>query len=221
MSVSRVYRVKSSRQRFQMVSTGEVNEVTVRGKVQRRRVKVADKTQPLPNYKCSNCGTEIQVGMPYIYWEPGFRSSYKVVRCNESKCYPRTSELETTKTAAIYAAIESVGDQIGDVDSIDGLNELVEEVKTAIEEVKDEYGEAKYGADGSTVFNTMAEEKEAELEDAIGELDGFSFGDEDEDQSCEEHDEFEEGCVDCHQAKDDWLQERRDEVLEAINSVSF
>jgi hypothetical protein len=106
----RLTTVKKAQQRFRTVpvidpETGEQKVVPVMrrngepktnkaGRAIVRRLTVEDKTQPLPNRRCSKCGTEIAVGDSYRWWSnraPGMRSGMKTIRCAKSECYPTWS----------------------------------------------------------------------------------------------------------------------------------
>lgn len=244
MSVKRVYRVAHARQRYAKLSTGERTEVKGRrgrsGAPMTRRVTVSDRERPLPNYTCGKCGVEIKVGDPYIYWEPYFRSSMKAIRCTKSTCYPRPSELDSSKMSTVLAAIE-------DANSVDtstfteasDFTGVLEDVVSALNEVAQEYRDAddNFGGGG----NTQSGERADELEDQASDLENTSFDDaperEDVEACAEANDENHpvhkelghegvnaEGCPECddiwENAMDYWRQEQASNLQDALGNIA-
>lgn len=237
MSVKRVYTVKHARQRYAKSYDGEVKVVPVMrkdgtpklgrgGKPMMRRIRPANKAQPLPNYKCGKCGDEIKVGDPYIYWEPYFRSSAKSVRCTKSSCYPRPSERESSAMATILAAQEAAQDTIAqwDRENISDLEAARDDVVQAYEEVIEQYREAdeSFGGQGATEAAQRAEDLESEKdewesldfdefdESEVEECDHEEEDPDEEDAEVEEHDndtceEYQERLLN---AREEWADEQ-------------
>jgi hypothetical protein len=184
------------------------------------RVKSSRKDQG----KCSKCGTELPVGTGYLYWYPGFRSRYKIVRCLKDECFPRPSERETSKAATILSAQESFADSIGELTSKDDIEAAVQEVADAVREVADEYQEA---LDQWENGNEQLQEKVDTYEGSASEIDGWSFDGDDEPRLCEEHDEVERGsaavedCGVCQQLEEEWIEEVRDAAREAVDNIEL
>jgi hypothetical protein len=184
------------------------------------RVKSSRKDQG----KCSKCGTELPVGTGYLYWYPGFRSRYKIVRCLKDECFPRPSERETSKAATILAAQESFHDHIGELETPGEIEAAVQEVADAVTEVKDEYQEA---LDQWENGNEQLQEKVDAYETAGYEIDGWSFDGDEEPRLCEDHEESERGsaavedCGVCQQLEEEWLDEIRDAAREVVDNIEL
>lgn len=184
MSVKRIYYVKKAQQRFargEVTGTVEVKrkdgtpKLGRGGKPMTRRVISKDHSKPLPNYKCGKCGDEIQVGAPYLYWEPYFRSSMKSIRCMKASCSPRPSERDSSLMSSVLAAQESVEASLSEAtqESASDFEELAQEMADALEEVIDQYKEADehFGGQGSSEAGQKAEE----LESSKDEIESLSF----------------------------------------------
>jgi len=201
-----------------------------------RRVAPPNHDQPLPNDNCSRCGVEIEVGDPYLFWTPGFRSHYKVIRCMKPTCYPRPSERESSLMAEIMGAQESVEDSLsgGGQESSSDFEELRDQVKEALESVIDQYREADEAMGGTG--STASAERADELESSKDELEGLDFderperdeldgcpaaGIENEEGHVEHTDENVEGCEACDQiyddAMDDWREEQSEKLSDAMS----
>lgn len=174
--------------------------------------------------KCTKCGDELPAGTGYLYWYPGFRSKYKIVRCLKSECYPRPSERETSKAAGIYAAQESFEDNVGSLDSPDDIEAAVQDVAEAVREVADEYEEALSAWENG---NEQLQEKVDHYQSQADELDGWSWDGNTDYDLCSEHvgreDEVPEEeiqqCGVCQQLRDEWLEECRDAARDVVQSV--
>ena len=190
---------------------------------------------------CEKDRTVIKPGDTYRSFWVGFRSRYAHIRCMNSTCTPRTSELESSKLSAAYAAIEAAedslaaleaGDPEDDASSIDSaVNEAADEIRT----VADEYREADqyFGGGGMTDSSERADE----LENTAYELESFSSSESEPDfDGCGDdvHDEPEkdedrevvergntEECSSCETIKLDWWAEQISEARDALSNASF
>jgi hypothetical protein len=175
--------------------------------------------------KCSKCGDALPAGTGYLYWYPGFRSKYKIVRCLKSECFPRPSERETSKSATILAAQEAFHDSIGGQDSPDDIEAAVQEVADAVREVADEYQEA---LDQWENGNEQLQEKVDTYESSASEIEGWSWDGASEPDHCDEHgsrsdweqDEI-DACKDCQEKREEWLEECRDAAREVVDNVEL
>lgn len=172
---------------------------------------------------CGNCGTELPAGTGYLYYYVGFRSNYKRVRCLKTECFPRPSERESSKTATILAAQESFHDQVDRIDSKEAIEEAVQEVADAVNELAEEYREA---ADAWENGNEQLEEKADHYESQASELEGWTWDGNDEPDFCPRHEEgrpdfVEElpDCSECDHIRDEWLEECRDAAREAVDGI--
>jgi DNA repair ATPase RecN len=172
---------------------------------------------------CTKCGDELPAGSGYLYWYPGFRSNYKIVRCLKADCYPMPSERETSKAATILAAQESFHNLINRYDSVGDIQEAVQAVAEAVQEVADEYQEA---LDQWENGNEQLQEKVDHYTDQSNEIDGWEWDGADEPDLCDEHgsrsdweDEEIQQCEDCQNNRSDWLEEVRDAAREAVGNV--
>lgn len=151
----------------------------------------------------------IKKGEKYYTWTP-YRQ-----RTRRSKTYPKPSELSTAKTATILAAIETAEQQIADATCPDDIEAAMEDVKSATEEVLDEYQSA---LDAWPNGNAMLEEKIEPVQSFMDELEGWSpdtsdfdsavNGDDDE----EEDDDEDEEDLDLDQIEEKRAKERKEEA---------
>ncbi|HEV2174233.1 MAG TPA: hypothetical protein VGR71_11735 [Nitrospira sp.] len=100
-----------------------------------KTVKRAQKDQG----ECAKCKTKLPAGSPYRYYRPGFRSRSKVRLCLSATCTPRRSELETSKLADAYAAIEDTETVIAEATDIDSVTDAVNECASRIRDLSEEY----------------------------------------------------------------------------------
>lgn len=173
---------------------------------------------------CEKCGVELPVGSGYLYYYVGFRSNFKHVRCLKSECFPKPSERESSLFSSVLAAQESFHDQVGQADSPEDIEALVQEVADAVDELKSEYESA---LDQWENGNEQLQEKVDHYESQHSELDGWSWGGSSDYDLCEEHEgrEDEVGeeaiqeCSDCQEKREEWLEECRDAAREVVDSV--
>lgn len=172
---------------------------------------------------CEKCGTELPVGSGYLYYYVGFRSNHKHVRCLRSECAPRPSERESSLFSSVLAAQESFHDQIGQADSPEDIEALVQEVADAVDELKSEYESA---LDSWENGNEQLQEKVDHYEGQHDELSSWSWDGNSEPDHCDEHasrsdweDDEIEACEDCQEKREEWLEECRDAAREVVDSV--
>lgn len=188
------------------------------------RVHTVQKSQK-DQGKCSRCGKELPKGTGYRWYTLGFRSSRKTKRCLSSDCYPRMSELTTSKAATIYAAQESFEDQIDSLFTKDDITQAVADVMVAIEEVRDEYQDAldqwEYG-------NEALQEKVDWYTDQIDNIDGWEPDGPDDWDRCDAHDEDDPeldadgqpvDCEDCEASYAEWINDLRSEAIDKVAEV--
>lgn len=250
MSVARVHVVQSARQRYAKVAKldeegKQVVTPVIRksgsprlaksGREVVKRIRVADKSQPLPMPKCGNCGVTIEVGQPYKWFQVGFRG-YTQFRCAKSGCHPRPSQLESSQIADVMAAIESAEDELDSLgDSAESAQEfeseaqdLLQQVQDAIEEVASVYEEADEAMGGNQATESYERAEtlrgndlgsfSLSASDPEGCGDDWKGEDDDEEPS---HETPESGCAECDSRLDDWREECRDEVREALSNVEL
>lgn len=248
MSTARVHYVKSARQRYAKVAKLDEEGKQVITPVMRksgaartaksgrevvRRIRVADKGQPLPMPKCGKCGQPIEVGQPYLWYTVGFRGYPQYRHINHQ---PKPSELESSRVADIIAAIEDAQDQIDNIDADNRddaesqAQEILQSVQDVIDEVKEEYAEADRAMGDSQA--TQAYERYETLD--ANDLGSFSLqasdpegcgdawkGDSDDDADADDHDEPQDGCDECRAKLDEWQDEVRQEVRDALEEVEL
>lgn len=179
---------------------------------------------------CSKCGAAINPGDGYRYWEPYFRSNYKVTRCMKSECTPRPSERESSAMATVLAAQESAEDTIsawtGEDGSVSELESARDSVVEALDEVIDQYREAdeNFGGGGMTQSGERADDLESqkdELESVDFEEFDESSWEQCEDAETDDHDQ--DTCDDCQEARSqaiqDWADEQRSILEDALGNI--
>jgi hypothetical protein len=127
--------------------------------------------------KCEKCGVELPPKSAYRYFYVGFRSNWKHIRCMDAACNPKMSELESSKLAQVYAAMEDAESSIRSCTDWDGIKEALDDLSNSIRDTASEYEEASQTPNGD-VFNTDAEERAQNLESAADEIDEIDHEDE-------------------------------------------
>lgn len=249
MSTARIHYVKSARQRF--AKEAKLNEdgsqvttaVTRKSGAPRlaksgrqvvRRIKVADKSKPLPNHLCGNCRDEILPGTPYRWYTVGFRGSPQF-RCMKSTCTPKPSQLESSQVADVMAAMEDAETEIDSLEGADAreveanAQDILQRVQEAIDEVADAYEEADEAMGGNQATEAYQRAETLRGNDlgsfSLSASDPEGCGDDwksnDDDADEPDHDEPEDGCAECDSKVQDWLEECRDEVRSALEEVEL
>ena len=140
--------------------------------------------------KCEKCGTPLPVGSAYRYFYVGFRSNWKHVRCMAAACAPKQSELESSKLAQVYAAMEDFEENLDGYSDWDEIQSGLADLAQSVRDVAEEYREASEDENGN-VFNTMAEERAEALDSAADEFEDIDVEDEAECETCEGNGEVE------------------------------
>ncbi len=175
--------------------------------------------------RCGKCGQPIAKGEGYRWYKVGFRSPFKNIRCDRHTCDPRPSELESSKLAGVYEAIESAEDNINGTtpdspdwdSSVEAIRESLSTAADDIRAVADEYREAAEAMGGA---GYDMEEKADEVEEAASQLDDWS-PDDDEPQPCDQHDEYDSTCEECESNVADWWSEVQASAVSALSDLSF
>jgi hypothetical protein len=184
---------------------------------------------------CEKCGRDIPKGQTYRSFKVGFRSRYDHKRCLRAECAPRMSELESSKLAGVYSAIEGAEDDLHALapgDNADDINSAVQGAADGIREVASEYDEA---ADAMGDAGEENRERSSTLESAADELEGFEASENEpdfdgcdnpahDDEPPEGTDAIERGsddCEDCRQIKESWWDEMIGEAEAALADVEL
>lgn len=150
--MARVTHVKSARQRYATVKTGDstpvmsrsgAQKVTKRGTPVVRRTVEYDYSKPLPNRTCEHCQAEIKVGSPYKWVAPksGPYGGHKRYRC--AVC-PSWQPWELSN--ALWARIAQITAAAQGIDTSDAA-EVRSALETAAEEIRSLASEKEEGAD--------------------------------------------------------------------------
>lgn len=174
-------------------------------------------------YRCRRCGKTIEPGQKYYKYS--FRYGGTYYHCASHP--PKPSELTQSKMVAVLEAIEAAEERLdaelsfdGDIEDFDAdqyeqaAREIVEEVCTAAEEVRDEYQSA---LDEWEHGNSQLEEKVDEMTTFVDALEQFdpsaTFEAPDEESDREEYeDEYRDRI-------DNYLNELRGEVEDVFCEV--
>lgn len=118
------------------------------------------------------CGHVIQPGESYT-WAKG-RYTPRMVHCHQHPNWKR-SELTTSKMATVFEAVENAEDSLLSADTLEAIEEILQEVEATRDEVSEEYREA------ASAFNDQGPSAEA-----ADELDGWDLALSGEDADCED-----------------------------------
>lgn len=157
-------------------------------------VKKARKAQG----RCGRCGKEIGVGDAYLWIKP--RYGGKRIRCMETACRFRASDLTGGKMSGVYAAMESAEDALaGGAESIDDLKEIAGTAAEDIRAVAEEYRESAEAISEHFEGSSTAEECEEKADELEGWVDEIESALDDFDEF--EPEAIEEAeCPDCGEA---------------------
>lgn len=163
------------------------------------------------SYTCTKCGKLIQPGTTYHEWS--FR--YGGDRRQHAECgRPKPSQLTQSKLATVYAAIEDAEERVGSAESIDELQDILNDVAQAARDVADEYREAAE-AMGAAGESGISAERAEELDSFADEVENTSLTEPDE------PDEDEDEAEDADTSGNDPLEDARQEVQDAISNLSL
>jgi hypothetical protein len=113
-------------------------------------VKVRIIKKSMAEYACGKCGDTIPKGAEYRYFKPGFRGRVKVRRCMKPECAPKMSELDTSKFATVWDAIETAQVDIEAATTLSEIESALSECADSSEEVAQEYTDAQDAAPMTT-----------------------------------------------------------------------
>lgn len=141
----------------------------------------------------------IEKGDSYYWWE--FR--YGGVRY--SKTYPSRSQLTQSKKSEAYSAFEALEDIISNRESIEDVSSALDDYRSALESIADEYREAAepFGGEGENAERAEAYERAASDVDSYFDISSFQ----------NRFEEFGEGT------SDEEVDEFWDEVQESLNEI--
>ncbi len=161
---------------------------------------------------CTKCKTPLPVGSPYRYYRPGFRTRTKVCLCMKAECTPRRSELETTRMADVYSAIEDAETTINEAGSVQDIRDALEECAESIRGTADEYEQSIFDA---PMLEDQLRDRIEELNSFADDLDTNSFDDEPDEPDSSEKEEHEEWVEQCEKIVDDY----RDYALDTLSAL--
>ena len=166
-------------------------------------------------WTCSKCREEIPIGSKVIGFAVGFRG-YDQKRCGDKpECFPTYSERESSMVAEIYGAQESM--DLGACESLDDLENAVQDVIDACESVCDEYESGEMYD-----INEMLQERVDILRSAGEELQGWADALDDEPEWEGFREENPDGTEEEFQvAHEEWLDAAREAANEAINNMEM
>lgn len=173
------------------------------------RIYTVKKTRKV--WTCSKCLQEIPKGSPAINFAVGFRGRTQY-RHDTPQCRPKTSELESSAVATVYAAMEEV--DVEGLDSLDDISEAVQSVVDALEEVASEYEQNEMYE-----INEDLQERVSVLEDAASELGSWDASLDSEPEADDYHGpESESRYEEDHEV---WLNEAKETAQDAINNIEL
>ncbi len=182
---------------------------------------------------CGHCRETIPKGAGYRWTKPRYGS--RKVRCLNSACAFRASDLSGSKTAIVHDAIDDARDQIITAESQDDIQGILQSVADTAREVGQEYQDASdawAGGNGHPDF----QEKADQCESFADELDGWSFSGEDDEEAVRQSVRDEEDGPEAGESEDDYnariedlcdiawaerLDEMRDEATDALESFEL
>lgn len=177
-------------------------------------------------YNCDRCKAEIVRGETYRAYKVGFRTRHRNIRCMKADCAPRDSELESSKLAGAYAAIEAGHD---DVDAATTADEITAALETAAEGLREVAGEYTEAAEAMGEAGYEMTERAETLESSADTLESTSLSDIEECEQCDGTGEIahptKEEAVECPYCTgglvEESLQAARDEAHDALNDVEM
>lgn len=207
----------------------------------RVRRKTKNKGVKYATYPCRKCSEPIKAGDEYYEWQ---HRHAPPSRQHASHGAPRQSELCTGKMSAVYAAVESIEDAVGNarrMNDISGLADALNNASSEVSQVKEEYEESlgnmpeqlQTSGTGEEIQNKIDELETfiSELDDAATDCESFDgeLTDMDADEPRTDHTdecpvtkvengEAEEGDCDCGADEHDtWESEREEKISEACD----
>lgn len=170
-------------------------------------------------FTCSKCRQEIPVGSARISFAVGFRG-VEQSRHDTPACAPTRSERESSAYASVYDAIDSFS--VDGLSTKDELDEAIQAVADAIEEVRSEYEQ-----NPMYEINEDLQARVSDLESAEYELESWDDSLDEEPEVSEEQpdqDEDPEGYQAWEEAADahtTWEEEALEAARSAVSGISL
>lgn len=166
-------------------------------------------------WTCGSCRTELPIGSPVISFSVGFRGSEQR-RCLKPECYPTRSQLESSAVSTVYAAIEE-----NNVDSATTYEELIA-IRDAIVEACEEVA-SEYESNEMYDINYDLQERAETIRSAGDDLSTWEPDSEEPDiaEEGEGDDEDGEPVGESAESHDDWLEEARESLRDAIENIDL
>lgn len=211
--MSRVLYVKKAQQRFARVPVLDENGQQARGS-KGQRLTQADRTKPMPNYRCDKCHTEILPGMPYKYTE--VKQTYGGIL--KVRCMSCPSWQSWELSSSLSARIEQIQhDHSHDFDSVTDRSEVEEwasdaasDITALAEEKRDSASNIEEGFGHSTYQSDELNEQADSLEDWASELENVDLEDAPDADDFDDEDEYASALATwqeaCEQAYNDALE---------------
>jgi ribosomal protein L37AE/L43A len=142
---------------------------------------------------CGRCGKEIKAGDGYRWIK--FRHGGRHIRCLESGCAFRSSELTQSKMSEAYAAQEDAQDALTtwDGEELSDLQDIAQEAADAIRSVAEEYQSS-----ADAIHDNFSESSTAdECEEKSQELEGWADEIESAGEDLEDFEPVEPECPNC------------------------
>ena len=175
---------------------------------------------------CGRCGADLPKGSAYLWFKVGFRSNYKQKRCMLPACYPKPSQRESSLSTSALAAQEDFEEEMSnaplEIGDFEELNNRVEAVHEAIQEVAGQYRDA---ADAWENGNADADERADIWDEAADEISDWRAENEFNGEPCDTHPEPEDRDDDCEACEaygvawEDLVEEASYKVQDALDGV--
>jgi len=121
--------------------------------------------------KCRGCGKVINKGDPYKWVKP--RYGGRTIKCLD--CNFRGSEMESNETlSSLYAGVESVEDRLSTTPSHEEIEEIRDELVSAIEEARDAFQEKADNLSEHFPDSEMVSDFEEKVQELDSWLDGIN-----------------------------------------------
>lgn len=158
-------------------------------------------------FKCGACGQTIPKGSTVHHYAVGFRGRQQH-RCGEH--FPTRGERESSLVAPVWDALDIAEAELSDCETESDFETLLQDVVESLTEVAGEY-EASDMYDRNEDLQQRAET----LNNSASELESIGFDDEPDPEDAEAYPTEDLFLT----AKDEWIQEAREKVREALEAV--
>jgi hypothetical protein len=180
--MARVTHVKKAQQRYATVPVLDgdgkpkktpvmkngVQKTTKRGAPVFMTVTVADKTKPLPPYKCDSCGNEIAIGSPMKHITPKSGPYGGTKRTRHESCPTwQVWEYSNSLSARLMQIAHDFEQAIEGVESPEDVTSALEDAATAIEEIAEEKREGAQNIEEGFGHPTSASEELEQTADSL------------------------------------------------------